>query len=43
MGASKVEVVVLGDPDRVVVASIASEQSSVSVRVGDETVLSARH
>ncbi len=39
MGASKVEVFVLGEPDRVVVASIDSEQSSVSVRVGDETVV----
>ena len=39
MVASKVEVFVLGEPDRGVVASIDSEQSSVSVRVGDATVV----
>jgi hypothetical protein len=32
----------LGETDRVVVASIDSEQSSVSVRVGDETVVLQR-
>jgi excisionase family DNA binding protein len=39
MGASKVEVFVLRETDRVVVASIDSERWSVSVRVGDETVV----
>jgi len=39
MGASRAEVFDLQESDRVVVASLDSEQSSVSVRVGDQTVV----
>jgi excisionase family DNA binding protein len=39
MDGSNAEVFVLAEPDCVVVASIDSERSSVSVRVGDETVV----
>jgi len=39
MSATKSEVFDLEERDRVVVASVDSEQSSVSVRVGDETVM----
>ena len=39
MGATKAEVFDLEERDRVLVASLDSEESSVSVRVGDETVV----
>ncbi len=39
MSATRAEVFDLAERDRVVVASLDSEQSSVSVRVGDETVV----
>jgi hypothetical protein len=39
MSATRAEVFDLEERDRVVVASLDSEQSSVSVRVGDETVV----
>ena len=39
MSATKAEVFDLEEHDRVVVASLDSEQSSVSVRVGDESVV----
>ena len=39
MSAIKAEVFDLEERDRVVVASLDSDQSSVSVRVGDETVV----
>lgn len=39
MRATKAEVFDLEERDRVVIASLGSEQSTVSVRVGDETVI----
>ena len=39
MAALRAEVFALGERDRLVVASLDSEQSSVNVRLGDETVV----